>query len=99
MKKALQLLIFFSSSFVCIGQRILFIRLILIACIYTGLVGCVSSDQVKTFPADFTYSKPEGFADSVYQGSIEVYENRTTNSGKKINLYVIIVPSAVKTKN
>lgn len=80
-------------------RKILLTKLILIVVIYTGLFGCVSSDQVKTFPKGFTYNKPEGFADSVYEGSIEVYENRTTNNGKKISLYVIIVPSVVKTDN
>lgn len=79
--------------------RILLIQLALIVYITTGFIGCISSNREKTFPDGFTYNKPEGFADSVYEGSIDVYENRTTNSGKKISLYVIIIPAIVKTNN
>lgn len=35
--------------------------------------------------------------DSVYEGFVEVFENRSVNSGKKIQLYVIIIPSIKKT--
>jgi len=67
--------------------------------IITGLFGSISLAQDKIFPTGFKYSKPEGFADPVYEGYIDVYENRITNNGKKISLYVIIVPAVAKTNN
>ena len=65
----------------------------------TGLFSCISLAQNKILPVGFKYSKPAGFADSVYEGYIDVYENRITNKGKKISLYVMIVPAIAKTNN
>ena len=38
----------------------------------------------------------EGSADSVYCGSLVVWENRTTKTGRKINLSVIVIPALTK---
>ena len=38
-----------------------------------------------------------GIPDSVYEGWYEVFENRITNSGRKIKIYVIVIPSINKT--
>jgi pimeloyl-ACP methyl ester carboxylesterase len=53
--------------------------------------------QKSTIPANFKYCLLPGLQDSVYEGYIDVYENRITNHGKKISLYVIIVPAIHKT--
>ncbi|MBS4066808.1 MAG: alpha/beta fold hydrolase [Chitinophagaceae bacterium] len=59
----------------------------------------ISCEQQRIIPKGFTYDKPEGFSDSVYSGYIDVYENRLTNTGKKIQLYVLIIPALTKSNN
>jgi hypothetical protein len=41
----------------------------------------------------------QGIPDSVYEGYHEVFENRTTNSGRKIKLYIEGGPGVAATKN
>ena len=64
----------------------------------TGLVGCISSGQRTSLPKGFVYTQPGRFPDSVFEGTIDVYENRTTNSGRKISLYVIVIPAIANTE-
>lgn len=44
-----------------------------------------------------SYKQLPGIRDSVYEGYHEVFENRITNSGKKISLYIVVIPSINKT--
>lgn len=53
--------------------------------------------QKSSIPANFKYCLLPGLQDSVYEGFVEVFENRSANSGKKIKLYVIIIPSINRT--
>lgn len=53
--------------------------------------------QHRKIPTGFEYSVLPGLQDSVYSGYIEVFENRSLNSGRKIKLYVIVIPSVNKT--
>lgn len=53
--------------------------------------------QKSSFPANFKYCLLPGLQDSVYEGYIDVYENRLTNRGRKISLYVIIIPAVHET--
>ena len=45
------------------------------------------------------YTLLSGISDSVYEGYHEVFENRSTNSGKTIMLYIIVIPSINKTNS
>ncbi|MBL0355689.1 MAG: alpha/beta hydrolase [Chitinophagaceae bacterium] len=38
-----------------------------------------------------------GIPDSVYEGYYGLFENRSTNSGRKIKIYIIVIPSVNKT--
>lgn len=44
-----------------------------------------------------SYKLLSGMRDSVYEGYHEVFENRSISSGKKISLYIIVIPSINKT--
>lgn len=73
-------------------KKIRFILCFFICC------SCCAAQRL-TLPANFQYRLLPGLQDSVYEGYIDVYENRITNQGKRISLYVIIVPSIHKTSN
>ena len=64
-------------------------------CVFLFCTCCAS--QQRTIPTNFQYRLLPGLQDSVYEGYIDVYENRSANSGKKIKLYVIVIPSINKT--
>ncbi len=53
--------------------------------------------QQRTLSSLLSYKLLSGMPDSVYEGYHEVFENRSTNSGKKISLYIIVIPSINKT--
>ena len=40
-----------------------------------------------------------GSSDSVYEGHHEVFENRTNGSGRKIKIYILVIPSLHRTNN
>lgn len=55
--------------------------------------------QQSIISSKFQYVLLPGIPDSVYEGYYEVFENRSTNSGRKIKIYVIVIPSINKTNN
>ena len=56
-----------------------------------------SFSQNNTYTAKLSHKLLPGIADSVYEGYYEVYENRIAKKGKKIRLYIIVIPSINKT--
>lgn len=46
-----------------------------------------------------SYKLLPGMPDSAYEGYYKVFENRSSNSGKKISLYIIVIPSIYKTNS
>ena len=60
------------------------------------LITCFSCYEQKQDPKFFdhlSYYQPEGFKDSLLVGTLPVYENRDTQNGKKINLFVAVTPA------
>ncbi|MDX2046436.1 MAG: alpha/beta fold hydrolase [Chitinophagaceae bacterium] len=54
---------------------------------------CTDNKEKPSGLSLLTKCKPDGSPDSVYCGTLEVFENRITNSGRKISLYVIVIPA------
>lgn len=57
----------------------------------------ICAAQQFAIPVNFQYRLLPGLQDSVYEGFVEVFENRSANNGKKIKLYVIVIPAINKT--
>src|SRR6185436_2397408 len=58
---------------------------------------CCRNKQDQSLPYQhLQYCRVEETNDSVYCGSLTVWENRTTKVGRKINLNVIVIPALQK---
>ena len=53
--------------------------------------------QQSTIASKLQHVLLPGIPDSVYEGYHEVFENRSTNRGRKIKIYIIVIPSVNKT--
>jgi hypothetical protein len=51
------------------------------------------SAQHKPYSSLFQHALLHNIPDSVYEGWHEVFENRSTNSGRKVKIYLLVIPS------
>ena len=68
---------------------------ILIIIISVSMSCSVKKEEQQLFKK-LSYWKPDGFKDSLLIGNFEVFEDRETNSGKKISLSVAVTPAMVR---
>ncbi len=60
------------------------------------LVSCsVNKKELKLFER-LSYVQPDGYKDSLLVGTLDVFENRETHSGRKISLHVAVTPAHVR---
>ena len=60
------------------------------------LMSCSANKEEPEIFKQLSYVKPDGYKDSLLLGELDVFENRETQSGRKISLSVAITPALVR---
>ena len=64
----------------------------------SSLVSCSVDNQDTMLYQRLSFVQPDGFKDSILMGTLEVFENRKTMSGRKLSLSLAVTPALVRSR-